>query len=84
MNETETALIEFIRTELLEDAAFALSVTDEILLDNIVDSLGVMRLVQFIEERGGVTVPAEDVTIDYFATVEAIAGYIDRRKISLA
>ncbi|MBT8086851.1 MAG: acyl carrier protein [Gammaproteobacteria bacterium] len=83
MNKNETALVEFIRISLLEDPDREVATTDELLLDDIVDSLGVMRLVHFIEERGGAPVPAEDVTIDNFATIETIAGYLDRRVISL-
>lgn len=82
MAEIEASIIEYIRVELLEDPEFELSATDQILLDDIVDSLGVMRLVEFIEERGQTTVPAEDVTIDNFATVEIMADYIRRRNIT--
>jgi len=83
MTDTESVLIEFIRVELLEDPDRELSTRDELLLDDIVDSLGVMRLVHFIEERGNTSVPAEDVTIDNFATIETIAAYIGRRDVSL-
>lgn len=83
MTDTESVLTEFIRVELLEDPDRELSTRDELLLDDIVDSLGVMRLVHFIEERGNTSVPAEDVTIDNFATIETIAAYIGRRDVSL-
>ena len=83
MTDTASALIEFIRIELLEDADRELSTSDQLLLDDIVDSLGVMRLVHYIEERGGESVPAEDVTIDNFATIETIVAYLGRRAISL-
>jgi len=83
MTHTETTLIDFIRVELLEDSDYELTTSDELLLDDIVDSLGVMRLVHFIEERGKASVPAEDVTIDNFATIEKIAAYVIQRGISL-
>lgn len=84
MTDIEQTIIDFIRVELLEDPQFDLTPTDQILLDDIVDSMGVMRLVEFIEERGKVTVPAEDVTIDNFATVAIMAGYIRGRNIAFA
>ncbi|MFW2405973.1 MAG: acyl carrier protein [Gammaproteobacteria bacterium] len=83
MTNTAAALAEFIRIELLEDPDHELSASDQLLLDDIVDSLGVMRLVHFIEERGATSVPAEDVTIDNFATIETIAGYLGKRGVSL-
>lgn len=83
MTDTEFALIEYICTELLEDPDRELSTRDQLLLDDIVDSLGVMRLVHFIEQRGGKSIPAEDITIENFASVEAIAAYLNRRGISL-
>ncbi len=83
MTDTESALIEFIRVELLEDPDAALSTDDQLLLDDIVDSLGVMRLVQFIEQRSGTAVPAEDITIDNFATIRTIAAYLVGRGASI-
>lgn len=76
MSDTENALIEFIQVELLEDPDFEIATSDELLLDDIIDSLGVMRLVKFIEERSGAKIPAEDITIEHFATVEILSQYI--------
>ena len=64
MSQTEEALIDFIRLQLLEDPGFELGAEDELLLDDIVSSLGVMRLVAFIEERTALKIPAEDVVIE--------------------
>jgi len=83
MNATESKLIDFIRVQLLEDPEYDLTPDDELLLDDIVDSLGVMRLVEFIEHEGGAAVPAEDVTIDNFSTVSVIAGYLSARSIAI-
>ena len=83
MTDTVAALTQFIRIELLEEPDHDLSASDQLLLDDIVDSLGVMRLVHFIEEHGGMSVPAEDVTIDNFATIDTIADYLAKRGVSL-
>ena len=82
MSSTENTLIDFIRAEILEDPDFELSATDEILLDDIVDSMGVMRLVAFIEDRGNTAIPAEHVTIDNFATIRQLADYLFQRDIA--
>jgi acyl carrier protein len=73
----EDELLTFIATELLRGRPGAdLQPEDDILGSGIVDSLGVMRIVAFIEERFGITVPPEDVRIEHFLTVRQIAAYL--------
>ena len=64
----------FIVEELLDGRSVDHS--DDLLLSGILDSLGVMRLVAFLEEEFAKPVPPEDVTIENFSTIEAIAAYI--------
>jgi len=45
-----------------------LSDDDDLLTSGLVDSLGMMSLVAFIEEQFGVAVPPEDVTLETFST----------------
>ena len=77
-NETQRALIDYIRVELLEDPDFELGITDQLLLDDIVDSLGVMRLVAFIEQEFNYKVPAGDLTIQNFRTIGVLSDYLGR------
>ena len=49
---------------------------DDLLIGEIIDSLGMMRLVAFIEETFKIKVPLEDITIQHFRTVEAIDSYL--------
>ena len=44
--------------------------------DEIIDSLGIFLLVTFIQERFGVEVAPEEVTIENFETVRAIANLV--------
>ena len=52
---------------------------DELLLSGLVDSLGVMRLVVYLERTYSIQIPPDDVTIDNFTTIEAISSYMERR-----
>lgn len=45
----------------------------------IVNSLGVMELVQFVEEQFGIPVADEDVVPANFDSVNRLAAYIERR-----
>ncbi|MEM9593422.1 MAG: acyl carrier protein [Acidobacteriota bacterium] len=79
-DDIETTLIEFVTQQLaegrLEPGAEALGPDDDLLGSGLVDSLGVMRLIRFLEERFGVAVPPADVTIEHFMTVGTIADYL--------
>lgn len=83
MNETEQILTTFICSELLEDPGYPLARDDDLLLDEIIDSLGVMRLVEFIEQRSGERVPSSDITVENLATVEVLAAYLAARGMQL-
>ena len=77
----EEELLGFISRELLRGRAGEdLQAEDDILGSGLVDSLGVMRIVAFIEERFGITVPPEDVRIEHFLTVRQIATYLTAQR----
>lgn len=79
MNPQQT-LTQFITQELLDEPDGSdLAPDDNLLLSGLIDSLGVMRLVNFIEETFQVEVQPEDVTIENFRTINVIADYLQRR-----
>ena len=53
--------------------------TDDIFALGLVNSLFAMQLVQFVEHEFGTTVEDEDLDIDNFNTVNAIAQLIERK-----
>ncbi|HFA47627.1 MAG TPA: acyl carrier protein [Bacteroidetes bacterium] len=55
---------------------------DDLLGSGLVDSIGMMQLIAFIEEEFKTKVPPEDMVIENFMTVEAIGGYLKNRLIS--
>lgn len=71
----------FLNEEILAaDAESGVEDGDDLLLSGRVDSIGMMRLVAFVEERFGIQVPPEDVTIERFQSIETIAAYLEGRK----
>ncbi len=52
---------------------------DDLLGGGILDSLGMMRLISFIETEFGIKVPPEDMTIENFINIETITGYISSK-----
>ncbi|MDH4171372.1 MAG: acyl carrier protein [Acidimicrobiia bacterium] len=72
-------LIELIRTEINPAAGDDLGPDTDLLLTGLVDSLGVVRVVNWIEDEMGVEVDPVDVTLENFQTVNAMAAYIGRQ-----
>jgi len=75
----ETALLRYVNEDLLAGLSAEIGGDDEIVLDGTVDSLGVARLIGFIEAEFAVAVPAEHVTIENFRTIKTLAGYLRGR-----
>lgn len=74
-------IIEYIQEDLLagqED--MDISADEELLESGLVDSIGVMRLIGFVEETYDLKVPPQDMTIENFRSVNAICDYLTRLK----
>ena len=80
----EQAIVRFVNEELLGGNGPPVTADDEIVLDGTVDSLGVTRLVDFIESEFKLSVPARDVTIDNFRTITTMADYVRAQRESAA
>ena len=78
VNRYEEQLRRFIVDELLSGDA-DLTPDDSILADGVLDSVGVMRLVAFIDEQFDYQVPAQDLTIEHFRTTQSLAAYLERQ-----
>lgn len=75
----EDAIIGFVNDDLLAGEEGTVDAESEFVLDGTVDSLGVTRLVDFLEQRYDVTIPPEDVTIANFRSARTIAAYLQHR-----
>lgn len=54
------------------------------LLEAGLDSMAIMRLVMFIEEQFGVTLPDHEITPDNLRTLDAIEAWVSRTQSSNA
>jgi len=75
-------IIQYIKTEIIGDATAELLADDDLLNSGLIDSMSVMRMIAFIEEEFGVKIPPQDMVIEHFLTVDAIAGYLQHAKAS--
>jgi acyl carrier protein len=70
-------LIQFIKTDLGANVATVDENTN--LIDNgILDSMALMRLMDFVEDRTGIRVPDSEVVPDNFQTVAEIETLVNR------
>ena len=75
--DTKEALKQYIAEELLNNSV-NVKEDDNLLSDGMVDSLGMVRLVAFLEETFEVEIPPEDLIIENFGTINVIADYLQK------
>jgi acyl carrier protein len=77
----ETVINDYISRELVQDPAL-LPLADEtsLLESGILDSLSLLRLVVFLEERFGIAMGDTDLLPENFASVNTICAYLRARE----
>lgn len=73
------ALSTYISKEILEETSSKIGIKEELLSSGLVDSMGMMRIVRFVEKTYKINVPFEDMTIENFMTIEAISNYVSKK-----
>jgi acyl carrier protein len=73
-------LLDFIHEELLyESEDISLTAETELVKEGYLTSLGIIRLLAFLEEHFGITVQASEVQIEDFLTATSIIELIKRK-----
>jgi acyl carrier protein len=78
--ETQKILTDYIKQDLLKGRKVNLTPEEDLLGAGIIDSLGILQLVAFIDESFGYQVPDEDVVYENFYSIQALANYLDSHK----
>jgi acyl carrier protein len=77
----ETIINDYISRELVQDPALLPLANETSLLESgILDSLGLLRLVVFLEEQFGITMGDADLLPENFASVNTICAYLRARE----
>ena len=74
---TSSLLLDYIKKELAVGSKRNIQMEDDLLSAGIIDSLGVLQLVAFIEEQFNIQMPDEDVVLENFQSVNSLANYLD-------
>ena len=75
----ETAVRSFLKDQLGKDVT-RVGPDDSLLEAGVVDSMGVMQLVTYLETNFGITVPDDDLMPENFDSIAAIVAFVNRRK----
>ena len=75
--DVKSLITGFVTEELLDEDE-PVDPDEDLLTDGMVDSLGMMRLVAFIEQELDYKVPPGDLTIENFRTIGLLSDYLDR------
>jgi acyl carrier protein len=79
--DTAASIREYIQSELLLGDESSIG-NDTPLWGGVLDSVGLMQLITFIEERFEIEVDDEELTSAHFGTVASIASLVDRKASS--
>ena len=73
-------IIAYITDNLLyEELDDALSADENLLENGLIDSLGIMKLVAFLEDEFDVSIPPEDMVIENFMTINHMSAYLSKK-----
>jgi len=64
---------------ILDDGGAGLGADDSLTQAGVLDSMGVLELIMFIEQHFGVSIPDEDTLPENLDSVSRIVGYVSRR-----
>jgi len=75
-------IVSFIEKEFLPASSKLGSMEEELLTGGIINSLGLMKLVSFIENQYQISIPFEDITLEHFNTLKSISSYLAKKQAS--
>ena len=82
MDSNQAIIIKYIQDNLLTGKGkIELSPEDDLLGSGLLDSMGVMRLVGFVEETFNIKIPPEDIVIENFMDVKSITNYVESQHV---
>ena len=81
MEDTKRILREFVLREFLPgESPSELKDDTPLRTSGVIDSMGTLSLVSFVEERFGLEVEAHEAGVENFDTIHDMAGFIARKR----
>jgi len=77
----DTKLVDFIKTDLARGKFTGkLGSADDLIESEILDSLGIMKLILFLENNYAVKISDDDLTLENFSSIMSINSLIEKKK----
>ena len=70
---------DYINSDLLLGEDLIIDDDENLLVTGILDSLALMRLVAHLEDTYDIEIPPADITLENFASLSTMAGYLGTR-----
>lgn len=80
--EPKESIRQFVAGTLIRKPGTELKDGDDWLANGLVDSVGIMRLVSFVEREFETSIPEDEITVDNFRSLKDVAHYLERRKVT--
>jgi len=77
--ERVKALTNYIESELAKGRKTNIQPSDDLLSEGIIDSLGILQLVGFIEENFNIVIADEDVVLENFQSISALDTFLNSK-----
>jgi methoxymalonate biosynthesis acyl carrier protein len=75
-----TKLIDYIKTDLARGKGVSnLGETDDLVEAEIMDSLGIMKLILFLENNFSVKISDDDLTLENFSSIQSIYTLVENK-----
>jgi len=78
MSTAEQPILDYIAGVVAETGGTPVTRDTPLLEAGVLDSINLVRLVQFLEERFGIRIPDGDLGPELFETPASVAAYVDR------
>ena len=75
----EDILKKFIMEEIVSDNSMNLGSEDSLIEAGVIDSLGIMKMLAFLNERFSVSIEDQEVIPENFETIKAISTLVERK-----
>ena len=80
MGQYEQPILDYISSVVAETGGAPVT-RDTLLLEaGVLDSINLVRLVQFVEEHFGIKIADEDLGADIFESPASVAAYVEKHK----
>lgn len=81
MADTKSIIRQYIMSELIKDKKQAgLGDSDSLIESGIVDSLGIMKLIGFLEDRINIQISDDELIPENFSSVDSITALVQRKQ----